>query len=333
MNKAIIRKIQQLYYYVCFYISGRVPPPRMVNIDPINICNLRCVLCPTGCNNSEYPQSIMSYSDFQVIIDKLPFTEQVLLFSKGEPFLNPAILQMIRYAKEKGKCVYIETNFSIKRETSFFIDLVNSDLDYLTISLDGASQETYSKYRVGGDFELVMNNLKKIVEIRNRLNKKTPAVIWKFIVNRDNESEITQAKKMAQDAGVEFEIAHIKLGDESADMYHKDDIKTRMQRWLPLNKQYVHDIYSGEMRTPLYDNYCRQLFTTLTINPDGGVFPCCWLINRQNIFGNLLNESFDEVWNNEMFQYSRSLFWPRLKQPKKVNVICSKCKTHKKRYL
>jgi len=322
MIKGNLRKSKRLFFYACYYLSGRVPPPKTAIIDTINICNLHCPLCPTGCNTSNYTKSIMKYNTYRVIIDKLPFVKHVFLFNWGEPFLNPDLLQIIRYTKEKGKIIYLDSNFNIKKEDSFFLDLVNTNLDYLTISLDGASQETYSKYRIGGDFEQVWNNILKIVEIKHRNNKKTPVIIWKFIINKYNEFEITRAKKMAEDAGIEFQISKIGLGNESPDTYFKDEIKTRMQKWLPLNKQHVHD-YFREYRVPLYDSYCHQLFTTILINPDGGVFPCCWLNNPDNVFGNLLNESFDEIWNNELYQYSRSLFLPLLKKPKKVDVICS----------
>ena len=330
-TQAILRKIKLLYFGILYFISGKVPPPQMVYIDPINICNLNCPLCITGNNMSNYPKRIMSYSDYKVIIDRLPFVNHVNLFRSGEPFLNPDLLQMIRYTKEKGKIVSVHTNFNINKEESFFSDLINTNLDYLIISLDGASQETYSKYRIGGDFELVWNNLNKIADIKHRLNKKNPAIIWKFVINKYNEFEISKAKKMAQDAGIEFQTSIMCLGDESPDSCYEDDIKTRMQKWLPLSKQYVYDVPTP-LPNPGYDRYCRQLFTALIINPDGGVFPCCFVSKRENIFGNLLNESFNDIWNDEKYKYSRSLFLPLLKKPKKVDTICSSCKNYKKFY-
>lgn len=46
----------------------------------------------------------------------------------------------------------------------------------MLISLDGACEETYLKYRIGGSFELVLQNVSKMAEAKRRLGAKRP--IW-----------------------------------------------------------------------------------------------------------------------------------------------------------
>lgn len=322
-------KHNRLAYGWRYYLFGKVPLPKTMVIDPANVCNLRCPLCPAGCGKMAYPRCVMSLESFEIIVDKVPFVEHISLFNWGEPFLNPAIFGMIQYAKMKGKTVGVHTNLSFKTSEHFFSDLVNSRLDYLTVSLDGASQETYSTYRVGGDIHMVFRNIRELVKEKERMKKANPAIIWKYIVNKHNEHELDVARTLAQDMGVDFEVSKMGLSDDLPDVVFDEDLPVRMKRWLPSCADLRHEFYKGEYRTPLSDGCCTQLFSTLVVNPDGGVFPCCWLTNAENVFGNLLREPFERIWNNRFYQYSRSLFMARLLRPRKVKTICLSCRNYK----
>lgn len=73
----------------------------------------------------------------------------VILWSWGEPLLNPEIYRMIKYCEERNILSVTSTNLNkFSRENAR--DLVESGLDALIIALDGIAEETYSKYRIGG---------------------------------------------------------------------------------------------------------------------------------------------------------------------------------------
>ena len=129
-------------------------PTRLV-IDPINLCNLKCPLCPTGQGKTGQPKGRMKLSDFKKIIDELgDYLYEIDLFNWGEPFLNNKIYEIINYAHQKRIQVNISSNLSSfdKKNAK---KLVESGLDNLIVSLDGASQESLTKYRCGGDFEKI----------------------------------------------------------------------------------------------------------------------------------------------------------------------------------
>jgi len=307
------------------------PFPTSINLEPTNNCNLKCPLCPSGTGKLKYKKGVMSFESYKIIIDKIPTLNELLLFNWGEPFLNPYIFDMVKYAKENQIKTTIDSNFSFKRNDKFFENIVLSGLDKLILSIDGASQESYKKYRIGGDFELVLSNIIKLVKVKERFNSLLPDIIWNFIINKYNEAEIIEAKKMAIDIGINFNTAKIGLSDDLPDLDFEECIEDRKRSWLPNNIKHIKDHYIGEHRYPLYKTKCIQLFKTTIINHNGKVFPCCWVTNEINSFGDILKESFYKIWNNDKYQHSRSLFNSSISTTNNIDTVCNYCNIFTKR--
>ena len=62
----------KIFLIVIKYSTGNLPPPKHIVIDPVNICNLNCPLCPTGTKKINYKKCIMSLTAFKTIINKIP---------------------------------------------------------------------------------------------------------------------------------------------------------------------------------------------------------------------------------------------------------------------
>ena len=168
--------------------------PKSAIIDVASVCNLKCPLCPTGAVKLKLKKGYMTLYDFKKVLDKLKFIDLVTLSNWGEALLNPEIIDIINYARSTGKIVSIHSNLSFNYNENFFNSLVASGLEKLTVSLDGVSQKNYSEYRKLGNYDLVIQNLVKLVEAKKNLKKRNPRIIWKFLVNRYNESEIDKAR-------------------------------------------------------------------------------------------------------------------------------------------
>jgi len=305
-----------------------MPPPKSIIIDPVNTCHLKCPYCPTGVKKIRYKKSVMTMTTFKTVIQQIPSLKIIYLFNWGEPFLNPDLHRMIEYAERKNIFVSVHSNLSLKLNDEALRKIINSGLDELIVSVDGASQETYSQYRIGGDFELVISNIMKLVEMKKQLKSEKPDITWKLIVNKYNENEIEKAEDMADRLGVSFHLGQIGLGDDLPDFDFDDAVDARKEKWLPLNSKYVREIYRGKYSLPLYENICGHLFCSPVVNPDGKVTPCCYATDEQNVFGDLLTESFDNIWNNHMYRSSRNLFVPFLKKISKVETICMRCNNY-----
>lgn len=313
-------------------ILGKTPLPRTVFLDPINACNLRCPLCVTGAQIASYKATRMSYRCFQRIVDGMPHVKELLLFNWGEPFLNPDIFDMVEYASAKGIKTTIDTNFSIERDEEFFRNIVECGLDTLRLSIDGTTQESYGKYRIRGDLDLVLSNLDTLLRVRRTLGAEAPFIVWKFIVHRHNEHELETARRMARERGIAFITSEMGLGDDLPDARFAGSLEERRREWLPRSDEIKRGYYIGEYKYPLIDRRCTYLFSLPVIAPDGKVFPCCYTSDERNVFGDLNESSFEEIWNNEKFVSARNLFLQSVARKDAAGVVCDQCDIFRKRH-
>jgi MoaA/NifB/PqqE/SkfB family radical SAM enzyme len=294
------------------FALGRPRSPRTITIDPLARCNLRCPLCPTGRgHNTSAGKGILSLDLYVKILDQLPKLRTLLLFNWGEPLLHPQIDEIIGIAARRGITVHAHSNLSLKKDEAFFERLIDAGLDSLWVSLDGASEETYTRYRVGGDFGLALANLELLARTRRRLRSKTPRLVWKFIVNRHNAHEVETARRMARELGVEFTTVPIGLADDLVDYAIGESLEERRREWLPDEPSVRAPSYQRERTapgTPIYEGRCTQLFESPVISPAGDVMPCCYATHPANAFGNLERSPFEEIWGNAAYRYSRGLF-------------------------
>lgn len=297
--------------------------PRAAVIDPINICNLDCPLCAS--KNQNYDKGKMSVETFKTILDKIPSLRVLVLFNWGEPLLHPEIFQMIKESISRNIYTITHSNFSLKQNYNFFEKLALSGLHQLVISADGASQKTYETYRVKGRFDWVIENIKHTVAAKKNLRRRDPKIVWKFLVNKYNEHEIKKAKSMARKLGVEITFDKMGLADDLPDVSFPGTLEERKKDWLPTNTDYILDYYRNGGKLPINNKPCYQLFTSMVINPDGKVTPCCWVTSKENVWGDLNKQSFEEIWYGDNYKYSRSLF-NNLEHFGEVNKnICTKC--------
>jgi MoaA/NifB/PqqE/SkfB family radical SAM enzyme len=283
--------------------------PYFLKIEPTNICNLRCPLCPQVTGYCQVKAGVkpsygaLPFERYAELIDEMHrYLFCVLLYGQGEPFLSGDIFRMIRLAQERNIGTMISTNLNIDR-TGFAGEVVDSGLEYLEVSLDGTDQQAYAEFRVGGDFALVMKNLSDIVETKRRLRHPTPRVEWKFIVMRHNEHQIEEARRMAAEIGVDY-LTFTPVSN--IDPARKDLIK----KWVSTDPRYsLYDAESGaNLRTTRPKKACPWLYRSASINCDGSVSPCCYYPNfPQARFGDLGKEPFGAIWNNVRYENARAI--------------------------
>ena len=172
-------------------------------IDPINICNLRCPLCPTGCGVLARPRGRMALDDLKRIVDEIaPYAYRVELYNWGEPLLHPQIFEMIEYVSQRRIAVGLSSNLNYL-DANMARRLVASGLSQLVVSVDGVTQESYAAYRRGGRLDVVLENLRLLLETRRAVGRRTPFIIWRMLIGKHNEHEVEAGQRMAHDMGVD----------------------------------------------------------------------------------------------------------------------------------
>ncbi|MDD5129561.1 MAG: radical SAM protein [Candidatus Omnitrophica bacterium] len=299
--------------------------PYSLGIDPGNICNLKCPLCPTGLGDSGAQKSFLEFSLFKLVFDQLKESlSEINMFNWGEPLLNKDLTKMIRYAKEVKPLIYVitSTNLNINND-NLLEEVMNSGIDKIIVSCDGTTKESYGKYRVGGDFGLVMRNLRFLAEKNSKLARKV-LIVWNFIVFKHNEHEVEIVKKMSKDIGVDCNIGLMRtsLKDEILKPHHEGIAKD--MDLIPDNPIYsAYDKCSLTVKKVL--KTCKKPWQSIAVNSNGLVFPCCAVYEEKYSFGDVKKDSIKDIWNNRKFVLARQEI---LNKKRPACTICGTCRNN-----
>lgn len=291
-------------------ITGRYFPPRkplILMIEPTNFCNFNCPLCDRGAGKLNRPEGFMSPSQFESLIAAAGNNLKLaLLWNQGEPLLNKNFTQMVRAAKKRGIFCVVSTNGSLLDK--FARDIVDSGLDELIVSLDGAKAETFNLYRRGGDFRSIIEGVKKVVRLRS--GKSTPLISLQFLLLKHNTAEIADFKKLAADIGADrvlWKTVQV-ANTEEAEEYLPQE--SRFSRYSDKKRLKLRRVRKG----------CWRILYSAVIDWNGNMVPCCFDKDENFLLGNVFTDGFDQVWRGEKFARFRA----RLAQGKPP-AICSNC--------
>jgi radical SAM protein with 4Fe4S-binding SPASM domain len=306
------------YNWVMGEFTGRIKPlrprvmPKYLEVEPTNFCNLSCPGCGAGRGDTRRERGKMTFELFCKAVDELrDYLLLVILYERGEPFLNEDLPLMIKYAVRNGLKVCVSTNghFLDSRETVAAV--VDSGLDHLIVSLDGATPDTYGEYRRGGDFQKVLAGIRTLVGTRNSKGLERPRINLRFIPMRHNETEIPHVLKIASLTGVDsFSIKTYNPSQGAADEF------------LPRNELYRRFSYDADgLAVRNRRNLCTKLWNTMTVRWNGTVVPCNCDNRDGFVLGDLNEQTLPEIWTGEAYARFRKGF----RNDWKAHPICGGC--------
>jgi radical SAM protein with 4Fe4S-binding SPASM domain len=288
--------------------------PTSLEIEPTTSCNLRCPQCPSGLRQFTRDTGMLGIDLYKKVIDELhEDLAWLILYFQGEPFLNKQFLEFVQYASQKN--IYTATSSN----AHYFTDelakaTVESGLDRLIISIDGTTQDTYGKYRIGGKIDKVIEGTEMLLYWKKKLNKKTPHIIWQFIAFKHNEHQIPEIKKLAKEIGVD------ELGIKTAQIYDYQTSDTFIPDNNDLSRYEKLEDGTYRIKNKLL-NQCWRMWRGSVVTWDGLVVPCCFDKDATHRFGNVSETNFDEVWRGNKYQNFRRAI---LKSRKEID-ICTNC--------
>ncbi len=297
--------------------------PRHLIVDLVNACGLRCPICPNGRGEIPRATNVMSKELFRNIMDTLgDYLFTLTLTNWGEPLRHPNILELLAVANEYPCYTGFSSNLQYL-STELADGLILSGLDEIGVSIDGASEDVYSKYRVGGSFSKALENLSMLVERRRNLNSKTPKIRWQVLLNRYTENETDAIIDLAEKTGVDSVVFVPILIDISRMFTHNPEERLKRDAgWLPVNPDYV--IYDSSGRLKGNPKFCSKLWDTMVIHPDGAVSPCCAVIDPANDFGRIAEKKwFFKIWNGSHYKAARACISG--KKDGSPDTVCQKC--------
>jgi radical SAM protein with 4Fe4S-binding SPASM domain len=211
---------------------------------------------------------------------------------------------MVSYAKTNNIFVSTSTNGHFLNPANAK-KTVKSGLDRIIISLDGLDQETYEKYRVGGDFNTVIQGIKNLVAAKKKLQSTSPFIVVQFIVFKTNEHQLNQLDKLKK----ELKVDKIEL--KTAQVYSSDDKNLLIPDNSKLSRYRQNEKGKWEIKGKL-PNKCKRMWQAAVITWDGNVSPCCFDKDANYKMGNILESSFQEIkLNKEYSQFRNQVFTNR----------------------
>ena len=273
-------KIRNLILNECDRLNrvGKVrAKPIYLFVDPCFSCQLSCPHCASNRARADGMKlGNMTIETFEEILATYGETLiQLNLFNWGEPLLNKRFPEFCERAHRMGIFVATNTNLSLPLTDDFVARLTTSGLDEMVLSIDGASQGVYERYRVGGDLALVLDNIRRMLTARAENGGVGPRLRWQFLVFQWNRHEVGMARQLAHDLGVD-EFCTLP-GDVLSG--REPTSKAPPGPALPM-EQTQHELLRGlAMQRRAEGRYfgCDLLYQQMTINAAGAVHPCCYV--------------------------------------------------------
>jgi len=314
-----IRVLKNMFYS---YISGpKAPMPFKLKFENTNLCNLKCTMCPHSADiGLDRTKGFLKIDNFKYVFDQVK-PVYLNLTGIGEPFLNPDIYDIVTHAKENRAVVKFDTNATLLNDEKIN-RMLDTNIDVISVSFDGAKKKSYEDIRVGANFENVTKNFRRLVEIRNERNSKTKIHMF-FVLQQSNLTDLPDFVRLAKDVGVDYlggnfviplgfnmnEKSNLigvapeavkKIVRETKEISKGTDMVYGIDGLLkfldkPLGEKNVHN-----QEVPCYLPWYAPLVTW-----DGFMGPCDFFCDKEYVFGNVFEEPFMKVWNSESAQEFR----------------------------
>jgi radical SAM protein with 4Fe4S-binding SPASM domain len=158
------------------FVSGA---PFLVVWDITYKCNLKCKHCYANAGNVSKDE--LTTEEAKEAIDKLSRAcVPIIAFSGGEPLVRKDILELAKYAHNKGLYVAMATNATlITKEKAK--EMKKAGIDFVQISLDGATAKTHDTFRgIKGVFNKTIEGIKNCVDEGFFVNIATTATKYNY---------------------------------------------------------------------------------------------------------------------------------------------------------
>lgn len=325
-NKDKLSDIETFLTERKFLYKSEKDLPRRIRLDICNLCQLNCAACWIRRDEELIKKygggfGYVTFEQFKDFVDKHPFINNMELSHNGEIFLNPDLEKIIKYAYEKNIILHAYGGVNLNTLTDTMPEaLVKYNFETLIVSIDGATPETYSIYRRGGDFNKVMDNIKKINYYKEKYNSKYPIMYYQFILFGHNEHEIEKARELAKKNNMIIKYAVNFVENYSPVKNREKVLKLTKLKTLDSHTEYFFNLYKNN---PYEWFFCKEFFESPVFNWNGEFLGCCnEYINTYGI--NVFKEGMLKALNDERILYAKAML-TNFKVKPRGDIPCSKC--------
>jgi len=261
--------------------------PSQIIVDVCEVCNYECIHCPQNhFKKSKYfSGAFLSEELNKKLVDEVNeygngLTQQIRFTANGEPFLHPGIIDILEYAVlYSGTLISVTTNGSLL-DGQKIERLLEMNIGLIDFSLDALNDETYIKIRRQGDFNVVRDNILKMLDLKKRMSSSTKIVV-SFVKQEQNISEADDFQKYWEEKGVDHVV--MRKCHSAAGFFYK-------------NNKEPSDIMP-----------CVFPWERIVLSPDGGLefCPASWE-GKTTIHPNYFKTTIHDLWNSDKYTALRN---------------------------
>jgi MoaA/NifB/PqqE/SkfB family radical SAM enzyme len=275
--------------------------PIHMQIELTNYCNLKCPVCPSGIGKINRKPMAMEVSLFEQLMDEVgPYLLTASLWVWGEPLLHPGLADILRIAQRHPVATLLSTNGQNLDKDEVIKALIDYPPTYLIVAIDGMTDETNSKFRVGAKLGPILSGVRRLAELKKERKQILPILHMRYIIMKHNEHEVPHLKDFAKENGFDL----LTLRTLSCIDAPEQDYKSLM----PDNNDFKAYNYLNDKRVRHSNFVCTEPFWFPSMFADGTITACCHDYNAEHPFGLLSKKiSFFDIWGSKKAAEVRSI--------------------------
>ena len=317
---ANVSRVREDYLGRSRIASGR---PLEAFVEVSARCNLRCRMCAIA-HDSRYRADsgrpgLMSPTVFADLRPIFPSLLRAYLYGLGEPILNPHLCAYIEELSTAGVEACFTTNATLIDET-LADEIARAGAHRVSVSVDGATPETYEEIRSGARFSDVMRGLDALVEARERRGR--PWITVNFVAMESNIDELPELVALLESLGIgELNVEPLFSWEGSEELrtqYCRDSLKSDISgkaravirdaqeqakdSGIHFSSFFLASEGSMDFKerasgaADRFRRICSEPWTTIFVTTAGEVRACCL---NDTLFGVLGEDTIEEMWYGE----------------------------------
>lgn len=303
MSKKIVKKKK---------LQNKNELPSRVVFEPISHCVLSCEFCMLQeLQWWKYRRkTVMSFADFKKIIDDISWFTTRVVFSGGEPLLNPDIFKMLRYCRKNHITSFLATNGVLLGMKNNIQNLVKDPPDTVEIAYESKDVYVTTKTKKGGakgDFDILVKNIEGLVDAKRKSKQRYPIISLLMVLTKKNKDKTNifwkEVKKLGADYG---KVKSLGIWPEGSVEYDKKMAK----EYIVPRSEHPTSRYNidskGDIIFSRKPGFCAAAKKRyVTICSGGEVIPCEYIVVKTKIMGNAVDENLVDIWNSKKYRKYR----------------------------
>lgn len=290
--------------------KSRSLKPHVYSIETTNACNMRCKMCPRTTLMTR-PIESMSSDAYKILVDQIQphsdaswkewesfvakeyevfpndvsenhfflyiIAKSVILHGFGEPLLDPKITERVGLLTDRGVPTYFSCNpYNIRKDA--LREIFANGLGYIKFSIESVDDSVQESIRgEAGSFEDNYKKIMQLIEMKEKYNYDTEIVITMINFNRDNQ--LDDFHKLKESFNGTESYVYLKSLDQK--WYGSENYKNASVHWR---------------------EFCQAPWTFCVVKSNGDVVQCMEDYNNEMVFGNVLDQSLEDIWNSQMYK-------------------------------